>query len=327
MKSITTSSKIVLILALIFLIQKFSFATIYDIKETYQGSQEVPPVITNGTGTITATYNDVTNQITFTAAWSGLTGTTTAAHFHGPAAVGANAGVQIGFGGFPLGVTSGTYSNVFVLTAAQETQLLGNMWYANIHSSFAGAGEIRAQLFPKLRTLSLTYLIEGLYDDGANLLVQDTVFVNIRSGVSPYGLVDAGKVNLTSAGTGSIVYSNALSGVPYYLQVLHRNGLETWSGAPAPFTAGALSYNFTTAAAQAYNSNMKLKGTRYCAYSGDPTADGTIDASDIVEIYNDALAGVFGYDPSDLTGDDFVDVDDIVITYNNSLNVVSVERP
>lgn len=326
MKSLTSSLKIFLSLILFFLIQNFSSAAIYDISNTYSGAQEFPPVTTNGTGTITGTYNSVTKSLSFTATFSGLTGTTTQAHFHGPANLGANAGIQIANAGFPTGVTSGNYSNTYTLTVTQETQFLNNMWYANIHTNIFPGGEIRAQLFPKLRTLNLTYMIEGFYDISSDLVVPDTVFVNIRSSSSPYNLIENGKVKLNVNGLGSITYSTASSGVPYYLQVLHRNGLETWSGAPVTFVAGStLTYNFTSAASQAYNGNMKQKGSRYCAYSGDPSGDGSIDVSDLIEIYNDL--SLFAYDPSDLSGDDFVDVDDLVICYNNSINVISVERP
>jgi len=78
--------------------------------------------------------------------FNGIVGTTTAAHFHGPAFPGQNAGVQIGFAGFPAGVASGSYSNSYVLTPLQETQLLSGMWYVNVHSTSYPGGNIRSQL-------------------------------------------------------------------------------------------------------------------------------------------------------------------------------------
>jgi len=44
-----------------------------------------------------------------------------------------------------VGVTSGSYSNSYTLTAAQETQLCGP-WYVNIHISASPAGETGGQL-------------------------------------------------------------------------------------------------------------------------------------------------------------------------------------
>lgn len=121
---------------------------IWGILTPMSGAEEVGPVATPGTGLITGTYDDTTNMLDFSVDWSGLLGGTTAAHFHGPAPVGVNAGVTIGWTGFPVGVTSGNYSNTFALTAAQEGDLLNGLWYANIHTSAQPGGEIRGQLRP-----------------------------------------------------------------------------------------------------------------------------------------------------------------------------------
>jgi len=110
------------------------------------GSQEVPPNGSSGTGTLNATYNENTNELIFNVDFSGLSSNTTAAHFHGPAPADSNAGVQIGWTGFPTGVTSGTFSDTVTLTEPQEDQLLAGRWYANIHTSTLPGGEIRTQL-------------------------------------------------------------------------------------------------------------------------------------------------------------------------------------
>ncbi|HEY0680204.1 MAG TPA: CHRD domain-containing protein [Chitinophagaceae bacterium] len=122
-------------------------ATISPFRNTYSGTQEVPPNGSPATGTIIGSYNHVTNTISFSIIFAGLTAPTSAAHFHGPGAVGVSAGVAIGHAGFPLGVTSGFYMSSAVLSNLQETQLLGQLWYSNIHSvgPLAG-GEIRAQI-------------------------------------------------------------------------------------------------------------------------------------------------------------------------------------
>jgi CHRD domain/Secretion system C-terminal sorting domain len=122
-------------------------ATIFPFHNTYSGAQEVPPNASTAVGTIVGTYNDVTNTISFTIIFSGLSAPTNNAHFHGPAAVGVGAGVTIAHTGFPLGVTAGTYSASNVLTDAQETELLAGLWYSNIHTvGPLAAGEIRAQI-------------------------------------------------------------------------------------------------------------------------------------------------------------------------------------
>src|ERR1700689_4148069 len=64
-------------------------------KADLKGSTEVPPNQTTGTGTITATYDSTSKELTWSGSFSGLTGDATAAHIHGPAEAGKNAGVAI----------------------------------------------------------------------------------------------------------------------------------------------------------------------------------------------------------------------------------------
>ncbi|CAN5700529.1 hypothetical protein BH20ACI3_BH20ACI3_28230 [soil metagenome] len=113
------------------------------------GGQEVPPVASPGIGTAFGTYDNVTNILTLDVSFSGLVSPTTAAHFHCCTPPGANAGVVIGFTGFPTSVTSGGFSNTYNisgLTATQRDGLLNGLWYINIHSVQFPGGEIRAQI-------------------------------------------------------------------------------------------------------------------------------------------------------------------------------------
>ena len=111
------------------------------------GSQEVPPNGSAGTAIFNGWYNESTNMLGFIVSFQGLSSGTSAAHFHGPAPSDSNAGVQIGWTGFPTGVMSGAFSDTVTLTEVQEDQLLAGRWYANIHSSVFPAGEIRTQLY------------------------------------------------------------------------------------------------------------------------------------------------------------------------------------
>ena len=72
----------------------------------------------------------------------GLTGNATAAHFHGPAAAGKNAGVLI-----PVtGVTTGAFKGSATLTDAQATALQANETYFNVHTAANAGGEVRGQV-------------------------------------------------------------------------------------------------------------------------------------------------------------------------------------
>src|SRR6185503_16837467 len=78
----------------------------------------------------------------YTMTYYGLSGPATAAHFHGPAASGANAGVVVPIGTNPANPTSGSVT----LTDAQIKDLEAGKWYANVHTEANKGGEIRGQM-------------------------------------------------------------------------------------------------------------------------------------------------------------------------------------
>ena len=64
---------------------------------TLSPGAEVPPKTTDGKGTCAATLDTTDHKLTYEITYSGLTGPATAAHFHGPAEAGKNAGVVVPF--------------------------------------------------------------------------------------------------------------------------------------------------------------------------------------------------------------------------------------
>lgn len=119
-------------------------AAIVTFTVAVDGEQQVPPAATAGTGMLEATYDTETHVLAWTLLYSGLTGPATAGHFHGPADIGVNAGVAIGFEGGLASPLSGTAT----LLPEQAEQLLGGLWYVNIHTAAFPGGEIRGQLIP-----------------------------------------------------------------------------------------------------------------------------------------------------------------------------------
>lgn len=117
----------------------------YTISGNASGALEVPSVASSGTGTITGVYDADLNKLDFTISWTGLTGTLTNMHFHGPADPTVSAGVQIGITGWPTTV-AGTVTGTVTLDATQEADLLAGKWYYNIHTTFKGSGEIRGNI-------------------------------------------------------------------------------------------------------------------------------------------------------------------------------------
>ena len=86
------------------------------------GANEVPPVNSPGMGFATVILDPTAQTIQINASFSGLASNDTMAHIHCCAALGTNVGVATtvpAFPGFPLGVTSGTYTSaVFDLRQA-----------------------------------------------------------------------------------------------------------------------------------------------------------------------------------------------------------------
>ena len=97
-----------------------------------------------GTGFATMTLDDVTNLFSWDISWSGLTGTETVMHFHGPALPTQNAGVQVDFGAIS-GTASPSIGST-IISGAQSADLLAGLWYINIHTTVFPGGEIRGQV-------------------------------------------------------------------------------------------------------------------------------------------------------------------------------------
>ena len=72
-----------------------SMAAMMNFKAELSGKSEVPANTTAGKGEVTATYDTDSKKLTWKGTYSGLTGPATAAHFHGPAPAGKNAGVMV----------------------------------------------------------------------------------------------------------------------------------------------------------------------------------------------------------------------------------------
>ncbi len=106
------------------------------------GLNEVPPVNTPATGRMDAVLDKNTQLLRWKLSFTGLSGTPTAGHFHGPAAIGANAGVALPF----KGTVQSPLQGQATLTPAQAADLLAGKWYANIHTTAHPGGEIRGQM-------------------------------------------------------------------------------------------------------------------------------------------------------------------------------------
>ena len=174
-------------------------------------------------------------------------------------------------------------------------------------------------------TFNLTVGIQGLWSGVTQ--VSDTVKCHLRNSVSPYNEIAVTSAVLNSSGNGTFTFSTAPSG-SYYIEITQRNSIETWSKFPqAVLQGGSYSYNFTTAASQAFGNNLILKSGKYCDYSGDVNQDGFVNLTDVITIFNASSVFTSGYVQTDVNGDLIVDLSDITIAFNNSNNFVQKSTP
>jgi len=108
------------------------------------GASETPPNDSAGKGSASVSLDTASKTLSWTVAYSGLSGPATMAHFHGPAPVGKAAGVAV-----PLrGDLASPIAGAATLTDPQIADLEAGLWYVNIHSAAHPGGEIRGQVTP-----------------------------------------------------------------------------------------------------------------------------------------------------------------------------------
>jgi hypothetical protein len=119
-----------------------ALAETVNFKADLKGSEEVPPNNSSGTGNVTATYDTQSKRLTWRGTVTGMTGNATAAHFHGPAEPGKNAGVLV-----PTpGVTTGPFEGSATLTDEQAQHFMAGRTYYNVHTAANPGGELRGQV-------------------------------------------------------------------------------------------------------------------------------------------------------------------------------------
>ena len=107
------------------------------------GAAEVPANDSAGTGKVEATLDTDTKGLSWTITYDGTTGPATAAHFHGPAKEGENAGPVVPI---PDDMLTSPIAGQATLDDAQIADLEAGLWYFNVHTEKYPDGELRGQL-------------------------------------------------------------------------------------------------------------------------------------------------------------------------------------
>lgn len=116
-----------------------AFAEMVKYKADLQARSEVPPTDSSGTGTADITVDTEAKTVTWKVDVGGLSGDATAAHFHGPAKEGENAGPIVD-------ITANWKEGSADLTDDQRKQLEDGLVYLNVHTAKFPDGEIRGQV-------------------------------------------------------------------------------------------------------------------------------------------------------------------------------------
>jgi glucose/arabinose dehydrogenase len=155
----------------------------------------------------------VGTQLTFTVNYSGLTGAASAAHIHGAAPLGQNAGVMIDLSPFNGGGfgTAGTFSGTTNLNPTQLAAVIDGLTYVNIHTAANPGGEIRGQIAPHVTAVPLTAWISGTNERPTALVnsANGTAVMSLEGNTLAFNIKYAG---LSGAPTGAHIHGPATSG-------------------------------------------------------------------------------------------------------------------
>jgi hypothetical protein len=179
-------------------------------------------------------------------------------------------------------------------------------------------------------TINLKLFIQGYYDVSNSQIkpvrmIQGcpapnsstvTTLINVQLISSTmYSVVASTQAILNTDGTCVVTFSGNYSG-PYYLNISGCNLLSSCSVVPVGVGTIPVTYDFTTASANAYGSNqIEMSPGVWALFSGDLNQDGNIDLYDLDIIYSNIFN--WGCTCNDVDGDGNVGMTDLTIVANN----------
>jgi len=119
-----------------------------DLRATLNGSNEVPPTQSGGSGYFEAVYRPSTKVLEYRLNLVGLSGPITMGYLHGPAEPAENA-QQVAPINIPI--YDNTIWDGVTLTEEQAAEVVAGRWYVEVRTIRYHAGEIRGQILPTRR--------------------------------------------------------------------------------------------------------------------------------------------------------------------------------
>jgi len=207
-------------------------------------------------------------------------------------------------------------------------------------SATTTATQILTESFaPATKSLSVKLLLEGLYDGAGGMNqayddlgphfgagIADLVTIELRDGTTGNLEYTFSNVNVGTDGMVNVSLPASYGG-NYYIYVYHRNSVTTSSAVAVSFAGSAISYDFTTAVAQAFGDNMKDISGVAVIFAGDVNQDTGVDSSDMIDVDNDNALFATGYLPTDTNGDGTIDSSDMILVDNNNANFIAAVLP
>jgi hypothetical protein len=269
------------------------------------GAQENPPTPSAGRGFGLFNVNTVNDTMEYYVSYGGLGAPETAAHFHGPARHGINAGVV-----FPLALGSpkvGTWA----YPPAMESAILDGMTYVNVHTTAFPGGEIRGQI------TSFVSCMDGRQETPALAVPSSGVgLYSLNRATDELGF-DIRHCGLTAAETAAHIHGFAprgvAAGVLFPLPAGPRK-LGFWAYGAANEAALLDSRTYANVHSAA-NPGGEVRGQIDFIFTecpGDVNCDGTVDLGDLTQLLsNFGLTG--GKSAGDINGDGLIDLTDLTL--------------
>ena len=164
-----------------------------------------------------------------------------------------------------------------------------------------------------------------LFNSGLSMDATDVDNITVKL-IDPMTFAVQETVTGTLKSDGScIVTVSSLTGSEYYLNICHRNTLQTMSADPV-MLSNITVYDFTTTASNSFGGNViEVESGVYALYTGDVNHDCIINEMDRDIVSDDIVLFLNGYVCTDLNGDGFVEAADLLNIESNILLGVSCQ--